>query len=384
MRVDPRFNVEVTHVNNTPVKAPPPAPEPPVAPQPQMRPDVARLTRGVKGTLPWSKTNLTRPLDPSRSHEGQPLDPDQLKLSENWRKARDKMRVDPDAKLVEETGHELETFLKELESRGLQKHPQYQQLSKLRDSLKRIAEREAKREEAKRKDPEGDQRLGEAVEDLWEKILVQLLGPGAAKQKVQERFQQAQQLSRQGKKDEAIRQFKRVLTAEPDHLDAHAKLGRLLLDTERYGEAEQHLQHAASYRPRDYDLQLGLGELYYQLGEGELARQSFSQASTLGAKHSDPHAWLGILAYEDAKLPEAAFALEKAVQLDPSNAVARFYLAQVAFQLNDPLRGNFQLQMVKRLQPMADLSRFQGQTSLLSAPSMTSTLQAHRWQPPAT
>ncbi|HEY9856412.1 MAG TPA: tetratricopeptide repeat protein [Stenomitos sp.] len=374
MRVDPRFNVEVTHVNHVPVQAPPAPPGPPPEAQPRMHADVSSVTRGVRTTQTWSKTRLTRTLDPS-------LDPDKLKLSENWRKAHRQPLVDPDARLVQETGEHLDTLLKELEERGLAQHPQYQQLNKLRDSLKRIAEREARREKPK-PDPE-EHHLGEAAEDLWDKLMELMLGPKANKNKAQERYEQGVQLAKQGRRKEAVRSFKRALEANPNHTDAHAKLGRLLLDAERYPEAEQHLQHAASQRPRDYQLQLGLGELYYHLGESELSRQSFTQASQLAGNHSDPHAWLGVLAYEESRLGEAAMSLEKAVQMDPSNAVARFYLAQVAFQLNDPLRGNFQLQMVKRLNPTADLSRFQkGTSALASGSTETERMQGHRWQSP--
>lgn len=372
MRVDPRFNVEVTHVNHVPVQAPPAPPGPPPEAEPRMRADASAITRGVRTTQTWSKTRLTRTLDPS-------LDPDKLKLSDNWKQARRQTLVDPDARLVQETGEQLESLLRELEERGLAKHPQYQQLSRLRDSLRRIAERERRREKP-RQDPD-ERTFGETAEDLWDKLLELVLGPNANKNKARERYEQGLLLTRQGKRPEAIRRFKRALDADPEHLDAHARLGRLLLDAERYPEAERHLQHAASYRPKDYQLQLGLGELYYHLGESELSRQAFTQASQLASNHSDPHAWLGVLAYEESHLGRAAMSLEKAVQMDPSNAVARFYLAQVAFQLNDPLRGNFQLQMVKRLNPTADLSRFkQGTSALSSGPN--EGLQGYRWQSP--
>lgn len=374
MRVDPRFNVEVTHVNNAPVQAPPAPPGPPPEAPPRMHADVSAVTRGHRTTQTWSKTRLTRTLDPS-------LDPDKLKLSENWQKVRKAPPVDPDARLVQETGEQLESFLKELEERGLAKHPQYQQLAKLRDSLRRIAERETRKEKPR---SEADERnLGETFEAMWDKLLELLLGPNATKNKAQDRYENGLSLAKQGKRPEAIRSFKRALEANPDHIEAHSRLGRLLLDVQRFGEAERHLQHAASFRPKDYQLQLGLGELYYQLGESELSRHSFFQASQLGTNHSDPHAWLGVLAYEDSRLGEAAMRLEKAVQMDPSNAVARFYLAQVAFQLNDPLRGNFQLQMVKRLNPTADLSRFQqGNSSLAASSSEAPGMQGHRWQAP--
>src|SRR5262249_28074047 len=139
--------------------------------------------------------------------------------------------------------------------------------------------------------------------------------------------------------------------------------------------------HAASLRPKDYALQLGLGELYYQLGEADLARQAFDTAVKLGERHSDPHTWIGILAYEAGDLREAIGPLEKAVQYDPANALAGFYLAQVSLQLNDPLRADFQLAMVRRLQPTADLARFEPGRPALAA-GVTTRLETHRWRAP--
>ncbi|MNR66906.1 hypothetical protein D3C85_1906310 [compost metagenome] len=62
--------------------------------------------------------------------------------------------------------------------------------------------------------------------------------------------------------------------------------------------------------------------------------------------------------------------------------MARFYLAQLAYQLNDPLRANYQLQMVHRLEPMADLQRFAADTPALPSGNPDPQLDAHRWIPP--
>jgi|GEM_PF-1488602 tetratricopeptide (TPR) repeat protein len=367
MRIDPRFGAKVTRVNGVPIEASiaPPAADPTA---PGMASDAARLTRGVRTTLPWSKTRLTKPLDPE-------LDPDQLTLSDPWKRAKRRLQSQTDDELLQDTHDQLDQLLKDLEQKGLQDHPQYQQLARLRDSLARLR----KRRDQKSKQPKpGDEPTGL---DGWDTLLGMILGPGATLKQAQERYRQGLAQARAGKSLEAIRLLKKAIAGDPDHVDAHAKLGQLLLDAGRYPEAEQHLQLAASYRPRDYRLQLGLGELYYHLSEHELARQAFFDASQLGPTHSDPHAWLGVMAYESGHLSDAAGSLEKAVQLDPGNAVARFYLAQVALQLNDPLRAAFQIKMVQQLQPLADLSRFKDHTRALPA-AVTAPLERYRWRSP--
>ena len=317
MRVDPRFNVEVTHVNQQPLKGAmaPPA-EAPV--EPKLPTDASRLTQGVRSQHSWPKTKFTRFLDPT-------LDPDQLRLSEAWRK--------------------LHPIDEAPESETLQPPPES---------------------------------LGEA----WDRLMALVLGPGVQQLKNQDRLQQAISLAKQGKSQKAIGLLKRLVRTSPEEASAHGLLGHLLLEAENYQEAERHLQTAASYQPKDYGVQMDLGELYYQLGEDQLARQAFTQASHLGLRHSDPQAWLGVLDYEQGNMTGASQSLERAIQLDPSHAIARYYLAQVAFQLNDPLRANYQLQMVKQLQPTADLQRFE--TPSFSLPSGTpQPLETRRWQFPS-
>ena len=368
MRVDPRFQVEVTHVNRQPIGS---AVAPAVpTPGPTLPADHSRITRGFRTTLQFSQTKLTRPLNPQ-------AETDRLNFSEAWSKARGKFR-DPDLDTLGQAETELASFLAELDARGLQNHPQYQQLSRLRDSLRRLAEREESRSAPK---SESTGLLAE-MDEAWNQLLGVVLGPGHHRQRLQRLLQDGATLAAGGRPEGAIKAFQRALMLDPDHAEANARLGKLLLEARRYPEAEAHLQRAATYRPRDFDLHVSLGELYYHLGENQLSQQAFGQAMILNSRHSDPHAWLGILAYEDNRMPEAARSLEHAVALDPANAVARFYLAQLAYQLNDPLRANYQLQMVNRLEPLTDLQRFAADTPALPAGNTDPQLEAHRWVPP--
>lgn len=315
MRVDPRFNVEVTHVNFQPQQGAVSSPAETIV-EPKLPTDASRMTQGIRSQRSWPKTKFNQP--PA-------LDPDRLKLSDAWRNLR--------REASEETG-----VFEEASAGGLA--------------------------------------------DSWDRLLGLVFGPQIHQTKAQERFQQAVSLIKEGNDKEAMRLLRKVLEIEPEHAEAHALLGHQALLAERYEEAERHLQHAASYNPADYSLQMDLGELYYQLGEPELARQAFSQAARTSVRHSDPQAWLGLMAYEAGDMAGAARCLERAVQLDPTHAIARYYLAQVAFQLNDPLRANYQLQVVKQLQPTADLERFE--SAGFSLPSgVPKPLETRRWQFPS-
>lgn len=358
MRVDPRLHVEGTRLQDRPFSHPgaPATPEPP-----GLRGDAAALGRGTRSTLTWSRTRLTRPTAPL-------LLPDDLALSEAWARVRERLQgpsTDP------ARARDLAALLEELARHGLADYPVYRKLSRLRDAF------------ALPRDGEEQGEQQGAPLDLWDRLLAMLLGRDYLVLRLPERLARAQQQAQAGRRREALHTYRQVLAIAPGHVEAHARTGRILLEEGRLGEAETHLQHAASRAPHDFGIQMDLGELYYRLEEPELARHAFQEASRLRREHADPHAWLGVLAYEGERLGEAAEALERAVQLDPGSAVARFYLAQLAFQLNDPLRAHFQLDMVGKLEPLADLERFNRATLALPAPAaVTAPLEHHRWRSP--
>ncbi|HEY9765920.1 MAG TPA: hypothetical protein V6C82_06125, partial [Chroococcales cyanobacterium] len=68
--------------------------------------------------------------------------------------------------------------------------------------------------------------------------------------------------------------------------------------------------------------------------------------------------------------------------LDPLNSVARFYLAQISLQNNDPLRATFQLEVVKRLDPGLALP-YTDPSKALPRSSGGSFYEPHRWALPA-
>jgi tetratricopeptide (TPR) repeat protein len=311
MRIDPRFQAQVTRIDGIPVSLPP-APLPPT-PDPVVRGDVAELTRGEPGTMRFARLKKSRPARPSPQTPPRKPARDTLDRSEPWRRRLGEVVNDP--------------------------------------MLVPAALRDGQTSAPLAAPPPDTPTLGDTVEDWIDRILAFALGPVAVDRRRSERQGQDLAQARTLPRDEAIALLRRTVQRDPDAHEARRGLGRLLLQAGSHAEAEAHFQTLLARDPRDYALQVGLGEIYYHLGEPVLARQAFLQAATLRSRHSDPPAWLGILAYESGDLREASRFLDRAIQLDPGHVVARHFQGQVALQMNDPLRASFQFDMVARLEP---------------------------------
>ena len=105
-----------------------------------------------------------------------------------------------------------------------------------------------------------------------------------------------------GSPAEAIAAYRRALSLDPAHADAHVNLGRLLHESGDAAAAEPHYAAALAARPGNATAAFNLG-----------------------------------VALEDLeRLPEALLAYEKAVELDPGNADAHFNAASLAERLGHP------------------------------------------------
>lgn len=80
----------------------------------------------------------------------------------------------------------------------------------------------------------------------------------------------------------------------------------------------------------------------YQSGQRDVARREFQLAADDHATLATPHVYLARLAREDGDIPRATSELQRAIQLEPSNALALREMGQLLLQGNQPdLATNF-------------------------------------------
>lgn len=78
------------------------------------------------------------------------------------------------------------------------------------------------------------------------------------------------------------------------------------------------------------------GVVAYQAGQKDIARREFQAVADDHQELALPHVWLARLAREDGDLPRATTELERAIRLEPTNAIAQREMGQLLLQGNRP------------------------------------------------
>jgi predicted Zn-dependent protease len=88
----------------------------------------------------------------------------------------------------------------------------------------------------------------------------------------------AEEYRKQGRFDEAIETCTAGLQRHPAYLSAHVTLGRALLETGRFDEAQEELQHVLRVAPENLAAIRGLAEIHHRCGELPEAHGAFADA----------------------------------------------------------------------------------------------------------
>lgn len=130
-----------------------------------------------------------------------------------------------------------------------------------------------------------------------------------------------------GRSEEAIASLNEAIMLAPALVDAQVMLGDIYMRQRESHRALKHLLKAAAQAPRDGALYTKIGVLYAGLGDIKLAIQNFEAAAELSPQAANIHSNLG-KAYLDAKrYAEATIALEAALSLPNPPLAAKLNLA---------------------------------------------------------
>jgi len=88
-------------------------------------------------------------------------------------------------------------------------------------------------------------------------------------------------LKNQGKIDQAIEQWQRVLSLEPDYENAHYNLGLTMAQQAEYDEAIEHFNKALEIKPDWPEAHYNLGCVYYRQDKLQLTIEEFTEALRL-------------------------------------------------------------------------------------------------------
>lgn len=128
------------------------------------------------------------------------------------------------------------------------------------------------------------------------------------------------------RRDEAERDLRDALGAKPDFVEAHALLGRLLLDRGSNAAAAERYAAALALAPGHEAAALSLGLALQRAGRADEAIAAFRKAAEIAPENADAHRCLAGLLVDRGGGEEAVAAAERATALGPREAVAWYVL----------------------------------------------------------
>jgi len=133
-------------------------------------------------------------------------------------------------------------------------------------------------------------------------------------------FDRAFAAHRDGRLDDAERDYRATLDSDPVHVDALHLLGVLRHQQGQHAEAAELVRRAADLRPQDAALQLNLGNALKALGQLDGAIERFRNALTLAPTFPMAHYNLGNAYATLGRHEDAADAFRRSLELQPADA----------------------------------------------------------------
>jgi tetratricopeptide (TPR) repeat protein len=151
---------------------------------------------------------------------------------------------------------------------------------------------------------------------------------------LRETFAKANQLSNEGKSDEAIAAYNEVLAKNPQIAEAHYNIGFLLSQKKDWAGAEAAYKKALEVRPGYSEATTALARVYQDSGQAAKAAEMLAKAATDNPTDAKTHFNLGVFYLNSGRADEAAAAFTKAKEIDPANAEVYYYLGTLGVGQN--------------------------------------------------
>lgn len=148
---------------------------------------------------------------------------------------------------------------------------------------------------------------------------------------------------------EALAEYRRAVTIDPEKADYRARLGAALGKLGNSEEALLEFLEGLRLDPKSGFVYRSLGEYYLDLGHWNASAVSYNKAVRLSPSDSEAHYGLGIALAAQDKFAEASEAFSKAVSLAPDKAEYIYGLAKVESRREKwkQAEANFRLAMEK-------------------------------------
>jgi cytochrome c-type biogenesis protein CcmH/NrfG len=151
---------------------------------------------------------------------------------------------------------------------------------------------------------------------------------------LRELFQKANQLSQEGKTEEAIAAYNEVLAKNPQIAEAHYNIGFLQGQKKDWAAAEAAYLKALEVRPGYGEAISALARVYQESGQSDKATALLAKAAADNPKDARVQFNLGVFYLNSGRSEEAMAAFQKAAEVDPSNPEVYYYLGTLAVGQN--------------------------------------------------
>ncbi len=123
----------------------------------------------------------------------------------------------------------------------------------------------------------------------------------------------------QGEFNRAINSYRKALTFNPDHVQAHINLAAAYLQMGRFKEAEQELIYVYALKPKDCQILFNFGLLMYQIGEYTSAETKLKKLLKLDPFHLDANLLLASVYEERGEVNQAVEFCMKAYRINSAD-----------------------------------------------------------------
>lgn len=161
----------------------------------------------------------------------------------------------------------------------------------------------------------------------------------------------ADELTRQGRLDEAAQEYATALRLNPNMYDGHNGLGIVLLAQNRPAEAIPHFEVAIRLDPKRGAAYGGLGAALARLGRDEEAYRYFEQSLQRDKHIAEVHANMGAILATRGDLERAIQHYHEALRLKPESARTHFNLGVALVRLGQLESAVEQFRSATQLEP---------------------------------
>ncbi len=152
---------------------------------------------------------------------------------------------------------------------------------------------------------------------------------GGADAAIDQEFAEALRCHRAGQLSQADELYRRVLDAQPDHVECLHHLGVIALQTGRHDDAKSLIAEAIARDDRIPECHYHIGLACALLGDMDAAAVHNRRAIELVPDYADAHLNLGNVLRAQGKPDESAACYQRVLALRPQSAEARYNLANV-------------------------------------------------------